>query len=109
MKGTTVALNVCVVEPLLLLSRSCLVSFMDALVQRLGLAEKSTLIVPFPGGGFTITATVAESHIALHTWDELSGFRLVIDHCKGPMCNDDIEQVITEFFKWHFIKWEVAQ
>ena len=66
-------------------------SLIDDLIEELDFVRARSLsarevedrfFVPFPGGGMTIFQAIGESSITIHTYPELSSFRLEISSCK---------------------------
>ena len=103
-------LNHCACKPLLLQDANALRKLCIDAVQSAGLGAVGELFYTFEGaGGVTGTILLAESHLAVHTWPELSAITLDAYVCNltadnSAKANALVNQLVAEFAPLHTAK-----
>lgn len=68
----------------------------DELIHTLGLTKVGEVYHDFPGGGFTATVCLTESHLSIHTWPEFGYFTLDVYLSNFTRENDALVEAIAE-------------
>jgi len=73
--------------------------FFDSLISELKLNVLESIKHFFPNGGLTKLCILSTSHIALHTWPEVSYFHIDLLYCDKNLTEEDIKIAVESNLK----------
>lgn len=74
-------------------------TFFDSLIMDLKLNVLDSIKHVFMNGGITKLCILSTSHIALHTWPEVSYFHIDLIYCNKDISEDDVKKSVEHNLK----------